>query len=220
MFWEISDMSRKVSREFSMQLLFQMEIQKEDRHEQLLTAFEERERAFSQNDRNYIENVVAGVFENVSSIDDLIEKSAKGWKLQRISRIDLSILRLCIYEIMYREDIPFTVSVNEAVELAKKYGTEESASFINGILSNANPEARGECDPAPGMAAEQGTVPETGLGLAPDAEPDPAAEANPGSVPEAEHEGKVCEPGSMAAEHVGEIGEQESEIAGVTAAMR
>ncbi|MDR1060006.1 MAG: transcription antitermination factor NusB, partial [Clostridiales bacterium] len=141
-------MSRKMSREFSMQMLFQMEIQKEDRGEQLLTAFEESESEFSQKDRAYIENVVSGVFENLPGIDGLIEKNAKGWKLQRMSRIDLSILRLCLYEIMYRDDIPFTVSVNEAVELAKKYGTEDSASFINGILSNASPDAQNPPDAA------------------------------------------------------------------------
>jgi N utilization substance protein B len=134
-------MSRKVSRELTMQLLYQMEIQKEDREEQLLTAFDEHDgmAKLTLNDRAYIENVVSGVFAHIADIDDLVERNAKGWKIQRISRVDLSILRLCIYEIKYRDDIPFTVSVNEAVELAKKYSAEDSASFINGILSKVSP---------------------------------------------------------------------------------
>ncbi|MDR3122085.1 MAG: transcription antitermination factor NusB [Clostridiales bacterium] len=139
-------MSRKLSREFAMRLLFQMEIQKEDREGQLALAFEESEKKYTLKDREYIENVVSGVFENVADIDALVERNAKGWKLARIARIDLSILRLCIYEILYRDDIPLNVSINEAVELAKKYGAEDSGSFINGILSNVAPKAAAAAD--------------------------------------------------------------------------
>ncbi|RCX16801.1 NusB antitermination factor [Anaerobacterium chartisolvens] len=63
-----------------------------------------------------------------------MEKYSKGWKINRISRVDISILRLSIYEIGFRDDIPFNVSINEAVELAKKYSNEEAGAFINGIL--------------------------------------------------------------------------------------
>jgi N utilization substance protein B len=129
-----------------MRLLFQMEIQKEDREGQLALAFEESEKKYTLKDREYIENVVSGVFENVADIDALVERNAKGWKLARIARIDLSILRLCIYEILYRDDIPLNVSINEAVELAKKYGAEDSGSFINGILSNVAPKAAAAAD--------------------------------------------------------------------------
>ena len=137
-------MSRKQSREFAMQLLYQMEMRgDDDRYEQLELAFEESERKYSQNDRAYIEDVVNGVFNNLSELDGVVENHAKGWKLSRIAKIDLSILRLCIYEIKFRDDIPFNISINEAVELAKKYGTEDSGSFINGILSNAAPVGGG-----------------------------------------------------------------------------
>ena len=67
-------------------------------------------------------------------IDELISYTAKGWKIERMSKVDLSILRLSIYELMFDEDIPKKVAINEAVELAKEYGGEDSASFINGIL--------------------------------------------------------------------------------------
>ena len=133
-------MSRRKSREFAMQLLYQMELRGgDDRGEQLELAFEENENKYSDADKVYIENVVQGVFANLGELDTVVENNAKGWKLSRIARIDLSILRLCIYEINYRDDIPFNISINEAVELAKKYGTEDSGSFINGILSKAVP---------------------------------------------------------------------------------
>ena len=133
-------MSRKLSREFAMKMLYQMELRgDDDRDEQLELAFEESERPYNKNDREYIEDIVRGVFNNLGELDSLVENHAKGWRLSRIAKIDLSILRLSIYEIKYRDDIPFNISINEAVELAKKYGTEESGSFINGILSKAVP---------------------------------------------------------------------------------
>ena len=132
-------MSRKLSREFAMRLIYQMEIQKEDREEQLDTAIEDSEIKLSEKDTQYICDVVRGVFSNLDEMDDIIERNAKGWKLQRISRVDLSILRLCIYEILHRDDIPLNVSINEAVELAKKYGAEDSSAFVNGIMSNVIP---------------------------------------------------------------------------------
>lgn len=126
-------MGRRVSRETVMKLLYQIEIRKDDREEQIREALEED--GLSESDRKYIGNIANGVCHNISYIDNLIKKYAKGWKIGRISKVDLSILRLSIYEINYRSDIPFSVSVNEAVELAKKYSSEDAGSFINGILS-------------------------------------------------------------------------------------
>ncbi len=82
----------------------------------------------------YCEEVFRGVYENVGEIDALISENAKGWTIDRISRVALAVLRLAIYEINYRDDIPVSVSVNEAVELCKKYAAAEDASFVNGIL--------------------------------------------------------------------------------------
>ena len=76
-----------------------------------------------------------GVFENLNNIDEIISQNAVGWSINRITKIALAILRLSIYEIKYYDEIPASVSINEAVELAKKYATKEDASFINGILS-------------------------------------------------------------------------------------
>ncbi len=85
---------------------------------------------------DYIKSVFAGVIENIEEIDAAVSNNAVSWDISRIGRVALSILRLAIYEIKFREDIPINVSINEAVELAKKYATTEDASFINGILGS------------------------------------------------------------------------------------
>lgn len=126
-------MGRRAAREMAMKLLYQMEIQKDDIEAQIRIFFEQN--PVPENDSEYIKDIVFGVFRNSKHISDTIEKHSRGWKITRISKIDLSILRLSIYEICFRVDIPFSVSVNEAVELAKKYSSEEAGSFINGILS-------------------------------------------------------------------------------------
>lgn len=129
-------MGRRAAREIAMKLVYQLDIQKDSREEQIRQTLEQEN--LNENDTNYILDVVEGVFKNVEQIDKTIETYSKGWKLSRISKVDLSILRLSIYEINFREDIPFNVSVNEAVELAKSYSGEESSSFINGILGKVS----------------------------------------------------------------------------------
>ena len=125
-------MGRRASREIAMKLLYQLEIQKDDRNEQINRVFDEN--VVTENDKKYILDVTEGVTSNKVYLDSLIEKFAKGWKINRISKVDLSILRLGIYEISFREDIPFNVAINEAVELAKKYSNVDAGAFVNGIL--------------------------------------------------------------------------------------
>lgn len=125
-------MGRRAARETAMKLLYQLEIQRDDREQQVQYILEEEN--LTENDTVYVNEVINGVYSKIEEIDELIEKHAKGWKINRISKVDLSILRLSIYEVCYREDIPFNVSINEAVELAKKYSTEDAGSFVNGIL--------------------------------------------------------------------------------------
>lgn len=134
-------MGRRASREIAMKLLYQLEIQKEDKDEQVKEVLDEN--AMADNDRKYVMDVVDGVTGHLAEIDKIIEQYAKGWKINRISKVDLSILRLSIYEISFMDDIPFNVSVNEAVELAKKYSGEDSGSFINGILGKV-PQGSGK----------------------------------------------------------------------------
>jgi transcription antitermination protein NusB len=127
-------MNRKQSREIAMELLFQMTINKET-VEDTITNFEEHtDYDIKEVDFSYVKNVLNGVFENQLIIDNTIEKYLVNWKLKRISKINLSILRICTFELLFDDDIPNKVSINEAVELAKKYSEDNSVSFINAVL--------------------------------------------------------------------------------------
>lgn len=129
-------MGRRASREAAMKLLYQLEFQKDDKKEQIELALEDE--SFTQKDKQYIEDIIEGVHSNVELIDSIIENKATGWKIGRLSKIDLSILRIGIYEILKRNDIPYSVSVNEAVELAKKYSNEDAGAFVNGLLAKVS----------------------------------------------------------------------------------
>lgn len=125
-------MGRRTARELAFKLLFQMELQKNGLDEQIEIFFEENEAENKQ--KEYIIDVVTGTRNKIAEIDKIVAKHLKGWTIGRLSKTDLSILRLAVYEILNRQDIPRNVSINEAVELAKTYGSEESAAFINGVL--------------------------------------------------------------------------------------
>ena len=85
----------------------------------------------------YVRRVFFGVYDNLDALDGEISERAVGWSLKRMSKTAIAVLRLALYEIRYMEDIPVSVSINEAVELCKKYATKEDASFVNGILASA-----------------------------------------------------------------------------------
>lgn len=129
-------MSRKWAREAAMKVLYQMDVTSIDSKEALDDFEENVEVKFNEEDRDFIFSCVKGTEENISKIDEYIEKYSKGWKINRIAKVDLAIMRLAIYEMLYREDVPNVVAVNEAIELAKKFGGDNSPNFINGILGN------------------------------------------------------------------------------------
>ncbi|MBO7148544.1 MAG: transcription antitermination factor NusB [Clostridia bacterium] len=83
----------------------------------------------------YFRRVTNGVFENLERIDSLIEASAKGWKINRMPKVSLALMRICVYELIFEADIPTNVSLNEAVELAKKYDGDDAPAFVNGVLN-------------------------------------------------------------------------------------
>lgn len=87
---------------------------------------------------DYIKNEVKGIFDNLEKIDALIEENLVGWKINRISRVNLCILRICIYEMLFDETVPVGVAINEAVELCKKYSAENDKKFVNGILGSVS----------------------------------------------------------------------------------
>jgi N utilization substance protein B len=128
-------MNRTKSREQAFKLLYSMEIQKENNEEQLELYFENNE-ITDEKTKEYIKDVWNGVESNKEAINNKISSNLKAeWKLERLSKVDLSLLKLAIYEMLYK-DIPFKVAINEVIELAKKYGEDNSASFINGILAS------------------------------------------------------------------------------------
>lgn len=124
-------MTRKQAREEAFILIFEKAFNSSSVQEILELAAEVRDLKPDE----YINRAFTGVFENVDEIDSIISENAVGWKIERISKTALSVLRLAIFEINYMQDIPDSVSVNEAVELCKKYATKEDSAFVNGILS-------------------------------------------------------------------------------------
>ena len=135
-------MSRTHAREDAFKLIFEMEITKitgEEALSYLFDTVEENNEMWAQDSisssaRQYLEMIVLGVEEKSSELNEMIESTLKDWTMKRISKVSLSILRLAAYEIHYMEDIPNKVSVNEAVELAKKYAGKAESSFVNGVL--------------------------------------------------------------------------------------
>lgn len=128
-------MNRRKSREVAMKLLFEMSINKEN-YQDIIENFKEYTDVDLEDiDMSYITKVLAGVHEHSSEIDKNIEKHLIKWKLDRLSKMNLAILRISTYEILFEEEIPGKVSVNEGIELAKKYGEDSSPAFVNGILA-------------------------------------------------------------------------------------
>lgn len=128
---------RRELREHIFELLFRIEFHDgEDMPEQIKMFFEDIEMIIiEEKDRAYIENKYNDVVLNLKEIDDSINTIAEGWKTNRMGKVDLTIIRLAVYEMKYDEDVPVNVAINEAVELAKKFGGDESPAFVNGILA-------------------------------------------------------------------------------------
>ena len=127
-------MKRQKSREKAMELLFSMELSKNSYEETIENFIEDYEMDLNTIDIEYIKNVVKTVTDNLEVINGKIVEALVNWKLDRISKVNLTILRLAVGEMLYVEDVPGRVAINEAVELTKKYSDEKSCSFVNGVL--------------------------------------------------------------------------------------
>lgn len=139
-------MTRRQIRENVFRILFRIEFHDKDEFQEQLGLFDNELlakigdtksslKSVKLDELDYLNQKASDVVERLEEIDKEINERTTGWKTGRMGKADLTILRLAVYEIRYEEDIPFKVSVNEAVELAKKYGTDESAAFINGVLA-------------------------------------------------------------------------------------
>ena len=128
-------MGRRELRENIFKLLFVRAFkQAEEMPEQMDMYFENNVENLKEADQTYMENKYQNISEHIEELDTIINDASTGWKTTRMGKVDLTILRLAVYEMKFDEDVPVGVAINEAVELAKKFGQDESASFINGIL--------------------------------------------------------------------------------------
>lgn len=128
-------MVRRELREHIFKILFQIEFnEKGDMPEHVILYFENLESA-SDEDKEYIKDKFEAITGKVGEIDKILNEKTTGWKTTRMSKVDLTVLRLAVYEIMWDEDVPSRVAINEAVELAKRFSGEEGPSFVNGVLA-------------------------------------------------------------------------------------
>ena len=125
---------RRQARELALQALFFFDMDKSDSDESLTAFCAINEERLTQGVTPFFMDLVKGVRENSSQIDGLLKTCSKNWKISRMPVVDRNIMRIAIFELLKRSDIPPSVTINEAVEIGKKYGTRDSGSFINGVL--------------------------------------------------------------------------------------
>ena len=127
-------MNRRELRESIFQLLFMTEFNPSEEMGEQKELYLDGIENLQEKDQAYIQEKFEKIRNKISEIDELLNKASKGWKTSRMGKVDLTILRLASYEVLFDEDVPGKVAINEAVELAKKFGGDESPAFINGVL--------------------------------------------------------------------------------------
>lgn len=128
-------MSRREIREQIFKLLFRTEFYKEEELPEQRQLFLEELGEAADKDIDYIKHKFEDILDRRTEIDAMVNEVAQGWKTSRMGKVDLTLIRLAVYEMKFEEDVPEGVAINEAVELAKTYGTDDSSSFVNGILA-------------------------------------------------------------------------------------
>ena len=132
---EEKSMTRRGLREQVFMMLFRVEFHEMEEIKEQLRMYEEAVEKCSDKDKEYISNKVNNIVAKLTEIDAAVNEVSEGWKTSRMGKVDLTLIRLAVYEMKYEEDIPVKVAINEAVELAKQYGTDDSPAFINGVLA-------------------------------------------------------------------------------------
>ena len=126
-------MKRRKAREYALQILFQIDFREKRLDSKDLEEFWSDKKE-SKDVKEFTEDLVRGTLSKIDEIDTMIKRVAENWVLKRMAAVDRNILRFAAYELLYRKDIPPAVTINEAIEIAKKFSSAESAPFINGIL--------------------------------------------------------------------------------------
>jgi len=135
---------RRKARESALQILFQLEFSS-DNYEEVIKEYWKGKKA-SAKTKNYANWLVRGVISAKEKIDNIIEESSKNWRLSRMATVDRNIIRIATFELLSEQDIPSPIIINEAIEIAKKYGTEDSGQFVNGILDTIKRKVRKESE--------------------------------------------------------------------------
>ena len=129
-------MQRSAMRELAFKLIYGLEMQKDEENLEQVEIFVENNEITDEKVKEYLKDIQKGLIENSEEINSLIEKNLKeNWSLDRVSKINLSLIKIAIYEMLYK-DVPYKVAINEVVELAKKYSDDSAPVFINGILAS------------------------------------------------------------------------------------
>lgn len=125
-------MNRKQAREFVMQTMFQIEVQKDFENPDIDSYMAE---CGAGNQKDYISNLLSQICSNIEKIDCMIDDASEGWPASRMTKPDLAVIRVAVGEMLYADDVPDAVAINEAVNLAKDYGTDQSPKFVNAVLA-------------------------------------------------------------------------------------
>ena len=128
-------MDRSLAREIAMKMLYAASLGGEESMSEVLEQSEQAD-TLSNSDKTFLENLTYGVRARQQELDEIVAQYAQGWALNRLAKVDLTILRMAVYEMLYMPEIPVGATVNEAVELAKRFGEDKSPGFINGILGS------------------------------------------------------------------------------------
>ena len=132
---EEKDMTRREIREQVFKMLFRVEFYNQEEMSEQIALCEDDACSWKEKDKTYIFEKVEKISEKLEEIDAKINEVSEGWKTGRMGKVDLTLIRLAVYEMLYEDDVPAKVAINEAVELAKQYGTDNSPSFVNGVLA-------------------------------------------------------------------------------------
>jgi len=131
---------RRQAREWVVQFLFQTEFNPEELDQALDDFWNDAEKTPLDRDRNYVNEVIRGVIDQQLKIDRTIKRYTDNWDVDRLGVLDRTVLRVAVYEMLFRDDVPPVVSINEAIEIAKAYSGQKSARFVNGVLDRIQKE--------------------------------------------------------------------------------
>ena len=127
--------SRSRLRDLSFQLVYQYDFHPEEERPEQIRLFTEEQENLEEEDRAFLSDRAEKIYALIPELDQEIGSNTSGWKLNRMSRVDLAVIRLALYEMRYDDQVPVKVAINEAVELAKLYGGDSSPQFVNGVLA-------------------------------------------------------------------------------------